>query len=222
MKIDGQEFEAHHISQNLIDGIRAIPTEVEHNLIVLTMRLRSEIAGLPAAEGEKIFRAGEAAFLERAKIQIPRGGRLEPVVHNVVADARESARFERERMRPKSAAEVLAPWLGRCEKKGWTGPERRGVAALIESTDEIVNVSFREVILKRCKITRDDVRTWALGQRPKWLIDLPGSMPGSEFLARQGYPSDEAIAELERTAENAERQQRIRGAGPGHMVGREY
>jgi hypothetical protein len=222
MKIDEQELAAHGVSPELIDAIRAIPSELEHNLIVLTTRIQGEIDGLAAERGEKIRKDAEQRFVNRATDLIPRGGRLAPAVGDIIAEVREAVRLEREHLRPKTADEIFAPWLGKCEKKGWTGRERRGVAALIESTDEIVAVNFHEVILKRCKITRDDVRTWALGQRPKWLIDLPGSMPGSEFLARQGYPSDEAIAELERTAENVERQQHVRTSGPAHLVGQEY
>jgi hypothetical protein len=222
MKINEQELEAHGVSPELIDGMRAIPGEIEHNMIVLTMRLKSEISGLPAAEGEKIFHAGEAAFLARAAIQIPRGGRLEPAVVDVVAAARESVRFERERMRPKSADEVFKPWGGRLDALGWRAAQKTALKGILQEGEEIIAVDHRTATTISRTITQDDLREWTLGQRPKWLVNLPGSMRPSEYLAHAGFPTDEQIDELERTAENVERQQHIRTSGPQHMIGREF
>src|ERR1700683_2162083 len=111
--INTQELAAHHVSPNLIDGIQAIiqaiPSEIEHSAIEFTTKIIAEVDGLPADLAAKIRRDAEQRFLHRAADQIPRGGRLAPAVSDVIAEVRETVRFEGERMGPKSVAEVLKP-----------------------------------------------------------------------------------------------------------------
>lgn len=202
MKIDRQNLEAHHVSRELIDGIEAIPSEVEHNTIVFATRLAGELDGLQAESAERIRRDCVRRFLERAKIQIPRGGRLEPVVADVIAEARESARFERERLKPKSVAEVLKPWFGRLDALGWRAAQKTALKGVLQEGEQIIAVDFRTATTDRRTITMDDLREWTLMQRPRWQVDLPGSLRPSEYLAFVGFPDDEAIEKVERVAKH--------------------
>ena len=222
MEIDIQKLEAHHVSRELIDGIRAIPSEIEHNLIVLTKRLEGETGSLPAERAAKIRADAEQRFIALAEDAIPRGARLAPLVAEVISEVRETVRFERERLKPPSVADALKPWFGPLDDHGWRAAEKAVIESMLEQGEKPTAVDFRAMTTNRRTITRDDVRQFALGQRPRWQVDLPDSLRPSEFLARAGFPTDEAISELERVAERLERQQHVRTSGPGHMVGKEY
>ncbi|GEM_PF-5777565 len=180
-------------SKEFVEQIHAIPSELEHNLMVFAKNIERETDGLPAELASKIRHDGEKLFLERAQEAIPRGARLAPLVAEVVAEARESARLERERLKPPSVADALEPWFGPLDDHGWRAAEKAAIESMLEQGEKPTAVDFRAMTTNRRTITRDDVRQFALGQRPRWQVDLPDSLRPSEFLARAGFPTDEAI-----------------------------
>jgi hypothetical protein len=148
--------------------------------------------------------------------------RIPAALADYKAALRETVRFERERLRPKSVGEELQPWFRSLDDRGWRAPEKTAIKSMLEPGEQPTAVDFRAMTTNRRKITRDDVRQFALGQRPRWQVDLPDSLRPSEFLAWAGFPTDEQIAELERVARHVERRQHIRTAGPAHTIGKEY
>jgi hypothetical protein len=216
--INTQKLAAHHVSPNLIDGIQAIPSEIEHSAIEFTTKIIAEVDGLPADLAENIRYNAEQRFLHRAAVQIPRGGRLAPAVSDVIAEVRETVRVERERMRPKSVAEVLKPWFGRLDEFGWRGVQKAAIAGVLQEGEEIMAADFHTVTTTGRTITQNDLREWTLGQRPRWQVDLPDSLRPSEYLAFVGFPTDEAIDERARIAEHVEDRKHIRTSGPAHLL----
>ena len=53
MEIDKHKLEAAGVSQELLDAIREIPNEVEHNVIAFSVRLKNETYGLPTELARK-------------------------------------------------------------------------------------------------------------------------------------------------------------------------
>jgi hypothetical protein len=163
----------------------------------------------------------------RAEMPVKRRdySRIDALLAEYAADLGAAVGFERRDgfLKPWTAVDALKLWLGPLEVHGWRGAERAAILAMLEPGEEPTAVEFRTTTTNHGrKITRADVRDWALDQRPKWQVDLPDGMRPSEFLAAQGFPTDQKIEELERVAEHVERQQHIRTSGPAHLVGKEY
>ncbi|MGA8643881.1 hypothetical protein [Candidatus Binatus sp.] len=150
--------------------------------------------------------------------------RIDALLAEYAADLRAAIGFERRAgiLKPWNVADTFEPWFRSLDDHGWRAPEKSAIKSMLEQGDEIVAVDFRTVTMKRRTITREDVRQFALDQRPRWQVDLPDSMRPSEFLAWAGFPTDEAIEKLEAMAVHVERQGLIRTSGPRHMVGKEY
>jgi hypothetical protein len=185
-----------------------------------------ERADIPQQTFEMIATPPRQSLASRAEQPVKRRdyARLDALLTEYKSELRDAIARERRdgALKPWNIADALRPWLSSLEVHGWSGPERVAIRSMLELGEEPTSVDFRAVTTNRQKITRDDVREWALGQRPKWLVDLPGSLLPSDYLARAGFPSDEKVAELKRVAERVESRQHIRTSGPGHMVGREY
>ena len=185
-----------------------------------------ERADIPEPTFEMIARLPRQRLATMAEQPVKRRdyARLEVLLAEYKSELRASIALERHAgaLKPWNVADALGPWFAALDKFGWRGCEKKPIEGMLEYGEQVTAVDFRVVTTTLKSITRESVRLWALGQRPKWLVELPGTMLASEYLARAGFPTDEDVAKLERMADHIERQQHVRTSGPAHMIGKEF
>ena len=88
--------------------------------------------------------------MQRAADLIPRDGRLGPIVAEVIAEVRETVRFEHAHsLKPWSRADALKPWFGPLDDFGWSPPEKAGIESMLEQGEKPTAVDFRAMTTNR-------------------------------------------------------------------------